>query len=241
MNRIFTLLFAASCLTAVGQVPVYVPADGLVAWYPFNGNAADESGNGNDGVGVDVEAVEDRFGHPNAAFFFSSAGCQPRVDAQIDMTSVQSEMTFSFWMSRSGDGCISPRILEILGSDGAYLQASVSDNSLSFGFDGGIGAAEPIQSNTWYHMLITIDDTGFCAFYQNGALVDSGVITPTGIPMDVSKLNGDIAIGRMNHSAWDAFRGVIDDVIVGPGSQPRRNPGVVQFRAGVTGARVCVE
>ena len=212
MKLSIAILFAAFCLTAVGQVPDYVPADGLVAWYPFNGNAADESGNGNDGVGVDVEAVEDRFGHSNAALFFSSAGCQPRVDAQIDMTSVQSEMTFSFWMSRSGDGCISPRILEILGSDGAYLQASVSDNSLSFGFDGGIGAPEPIQSNTWYHMLITIDDTGFCAFYQNGALVDSGVITPTGIPMDVSKLNGDIAIGRMNHSAWDAFRGVIDDV-----------------------------
>ena len=212
MKLQIAILFAAFCLTAVGQVPDYVPADGLVAWYPFNGNAADESGNGNDGVGVEVEAVEDRFGHSNAAFFFSSAGCQPRVDAQIDMTSVQSEMTFSFWMSRSGDGCISPRILEILGSDGAYLQASVSDNSLSFGFDGGIGAPEPIQSNTWYHMLITIDDTGFCAFYQNGALVDSGVITPTGIPMDVSKLNGDIAIGRMNHSAWDAFRGVIDDV-----------------------------
>jgi hypothetical protein len=24
---------------------------GLVAWYPFNGNANDESGNGNDGIG----------------------------------------------------------------------------------------------------------------------------------------------------------------------------------------------
>ena len=212
MNRLFTLLLAASCFTAVGQVPDYVPTDGLVAWYPFNGNAADESGNGNDGVAVDVEDSEDRFGHSNAAFFFSSAGCQPRVDAQIDMTSVQSEMTFSFWMSRSGNGCISPRVLEILGSDGAYLQASVSNNSSFFGFDGGISAPEPIQSDTWYHMLITIDETGYCAFYQNGSLVDSGLITPTGIPMDVSKLNGDIAIGRMNHSAWDAFRGIIDDV-----------------------------
>jgi hypothetical protein len=35
MNRFFTLLFAAFCLTAVGQVPDYVPLDGLVAWYPF--------------------------------------------------------------------------------------------------------------------------------------------------------------------------------------------------------------
>ena len=31
-------------LDAYAQVPAYVPADGLVAWYPFNGNAIDESG-----------------------------------------------------------------------------------------------------------------------------------------------------------------------------------------------------
>jgi hypothetical protein len=27
-----------------------IPSDGLVAWYPFNGNANDESGNGNNGT-----------------------------------------------------------------------------------------------------------------------------------------------------------------------------------------------
>ena len=32
MNRFFTLLLAASCLTAVGQVPDYVPTNGLEAW-----------------------------------------------------------------------------------------------------------------------------------------------------------------------------------------------------------------
>ena len=30
-------------------LPAYLPADGLVAWYPFNGNANDESGNGHHG------------------------------------------------------------------------------------------------------------------------------------------------------------------------------------------------
>ena len=45
MNRFFTLLLAASCLTAVGQVPDYVPTEGLVAWYPFSGSADDQSGN----------------------------------------------------------------------------------------------------------------------------------------------------------------------------------------------------
>jgi len=34
-------------ITANSQVPGYVPQNGLVGWWPFNGNANDE--NGNDG------------------------------------------------------------------------------------------------------------------------------------------------------------------------------------------------
>ena len=49
MNRLFLLLFGAVSLVAHAQVPDYVPTEGLVAWYPFNGNANDESGNGYDG------------------------------------------------------------------------------------------------------------------------------------------------------------------------------------------------
>jgi hypothetical protein len=32
------------------NVPSYVPTNGLVGWWPFNGNANDESGNGNNGT-----------------------------------------------------------------------------------------------------------------------------------------------------------------------------------------------
>ena len=44
MNRFFTLLLAASCLTAVGQVPDYVPTDGLVAWFPCDSSLLDLTG-----------------------------------------------------------------------------------------------------------------------------------------------------------------------------------------------------
>lgn len=45
MKRFFTLLLAASCLTAVGQVPDYVPTNGLVAWFDFGFGQEDQSGN----------------------------------------------------------------------------------------------------------------------------------------------------------------------------------------------------
>ena len=41
MNRFFTLLFAASCLTAVGQVPEYLVSSNPVMYFDFDGNAID--------------------------------------------------------------------------------------------------------------------------------------------------------------------------------------------------------
>jgi hypothetical protein len=43
---------------------------GLVAYYPFNGNANDESGNGNDGTVNEAVLTEDRFGQANSSYYF---------------------------------------------------------------------------------------------------------------------------------------------------------------------------
>ncbi|SPD75631.1 hypothetical protein PITCH_A700001 [uncultured Desulfobacterium sp.] len=44
---------------------------GLVAYYPFNGNANDASGNGNDGTVYGAMLTQDRFNNPNSAYFFN--------------------------------------------------------------------------------------------------------------------------------------------------------------------------
>jgi len=44
--------------------------DGLVAYYPFNGNAQDESGNGHHGTVNGATLTEDRFGSVNSAYYF---------------------------------------------------------------------------------------------------------------------------------------------------------------------------
>jgi hypothetical protein len=43
---------------------------GLVAYYPFNGNANDESANGNNGTVNGVTLAEDRFGRADRAYYF---------------------------------------------------------------------------------------------------------------------------------------------------------------------------
>jgi hypothetical protein len=45
-------------------------SDGLVAYYPFNGNANDESGNGNNGTVNGATLSADRFGQTGKAYSF---------------------------------------------------------------------------------------------------------------------------------------------------------------------------
>jgi hypothetical protein len=47
-----------------------VPSNGLVGWWPFNGNANDESGNGNNGTVNGATLTIDRFGNANQAYGF---------------------------------------------------------------------------------------------------------------------------------------------------------------------------
>ena len=50
MKHILTLaalVFATACF---GQVPDYVPADGLVAWYPLDGGGLDGTGLGEEAI-----------------------------------------------------------------------------------------------------------------------------------------------------------------------------------------------
>jgi hypothetical protein len=55
------------------QLPSYVPSNGLVGWWPFNGNANDESGNTNNGTVNGATLTTDRFGNVNKAYSFSGS------------------------------------------------------------------------------------------------------------------------------------------------------------------------
>lgn len=66
----------------------------MVSYYPFNANAADESGFGNNGTVYGATLTEDRFGNPNSAYDFDG-------DDYITMLNpgptADSSRTISFW------------------------------------------------------------------------------------------------------------------------------------------------
>jgi len=73
---IVALVFATNVF---GQnLPSYLPKNGLVGWWPFNGNANDESGNGNHGTVNGATLTTDRNGISNQAYSFK--GAPDRID-----------------------------------------------------------------------------------------------------------------------------------------------------------------
>src|ERR1044071_2539377 len=76
------------------QIPAYLPLNGLVAWFPFTGNAVDSTGNGHTGTVTGTTNAKGRYGIPNTAFRFNGtsdyiyipAGSQPEMQS-IDITS----------------------------------------------------------------------------------------------------------------------------------------------------------
>ena len=75
--------------------------NGLVAHYPFCGNANDASGNGNNGTVHGAILTEDRFGNPKSSYSFNG------VDNFIDVIpstslSPSNEVTFTAWVKPIG-------------------------------------------------------------------------------------------------------------------------------------------
>ena len=72
MNARYIILILATLFASLTSpfAKSQPPSQGLVAYYPFNGNANDESGNGNNGVVHGATLTTDRFGNANAAYDF---------------------------------------------------------------------------------------------------------------------------------------------------------------------------
>jgi hypothetical protein len=98
-KSLFSALVVGLCITAnlIAQVPNYVPTNGLVGWWPFNGNANDESGNGNDLTNNGGVFISDRNGTQNSACGLSNVGTS--LSASNVIPSLSSNLqSISYWV-----------------------------------------------------------------------------------------------------------------------------------------------
>jgi hypothetical protein len=141
------LRIAASAQTP----PSYVPTNGLVGWWPFNGNANDESGNGNNGTLNGAMLTEDRFGNANASYGFDG------VDDFI-----------SIYLNSIGNSFAENTAVTLV----AWVKTSDSDGPIialrePAVFNFNIGTLSDIVQNPGYYGVMVRDDVTCCGTGNN--------------------------------------------------------------------------
>ena len=101
---VFVLILLVSPIMAQ-NIPSYVPKDGLVGYWPFNGNANDESGNGNNGTVTGATLTADRNGKENSAYSFDGVDDYIECNSTIGNFGVN-DFTISSWVLNSKGGTI---------------------------------------------------------------------------------------------------------------------------------------
>ena len=98
--RLYNRALSSDEISALYELekPTIDLTSGLVAWYPFDGNASDMSGNGNDGTVYGATLGEDRNGEAGKAYEFDG------VDDWIKIThndsinfNTDDPFSFSLW------------------------------------------------------------------------------------------------------------------------------------------------
>jgi hypothetical protein len=183
--------------------------DGLVAFYPFNGNANDESGNGNHGIVYGATLTTDRFGNANSAYSFD--GISNHINCGHSEVLNVNHHTICAWIKTNGKGG------NILGKVKPFEYETIQFSALATWFATGSEINHPLICPTTlvdgqnYFVAMTYDGSQV-KFYINGVL-SSCAWDRTGT-VRINK--NDMAIGR--HGGGDqlgddfCFQGIIDEV-----------------------------
>lgn len=203
--RPLTLLFGCLfiCTPLLAQLPSYVPTDGLVAWYPFNGNANDESSFENHGTVVGATLTTDRFGLPNSAYNFDGTD---HIEAphQDQLNTGTGSKTWAGWGRKTSGNDHAHFLTKIIATSGPYSATNMylryAPNEWIEFSEGqsGVGSnGVAIQSNSllnqWVHLTGIKDaDNGTTRIYQNGVLISEATMQNPQLSFDNS---GPLFIG----------------------------------------------
>ena len=156
--------------------------EGLVAHYPFNGNANDESENGNHGTTHgEIQLTSDRFENDNCAYDFDGINDYIEIEDVEDFYFSNESVTFSIWVNlEDNQNLYRPFICLSGGSSGIHLAKARSgweNGSIYFQiFDGeegihilSLNGGNSLPLNQWLHIVgvINFEQSNIKLFIDN--------------------------------------------------------------------------
>jgi hypothetical protein len=195
---------------------------GIVAYYPFNSNANDESGNANHGTVNGAVLTSDRLNVTSKAYFFN--GSNSYIDiANTFFDNGAINYSISLWFN--------PEAYNANTFGGLTFVNTQPHNGMGFGFSYNGGQkiylfknSDPmtlswnifsnstvnytqINLNTWYHVVLV--KTGLTySYYVNGQIINSVNTTVNTLPFQCSIRIGAISLGK----TFETFNGKLDEV-----------------------------
>jgi hypothetical protein len=213
INFLLVLLFL-QCLTAT----TLLSQTGLIAYYPFNGNAHDETGNGYNGTVSGATLSDDRFGNPMSAYNFDGINDKIVIGKEPNFPS-WNKYAVSLWFLNDGGGDHSNGYgqkilskakfnsdfhLSVLHSDGRLIWWSVQG-----GFNSVEATNQDYRDNQWHHVVLNKNSP------SNGDIWVDGVLQNSSNTLGAVFNSEDLVIGFTTHS--DGYQqkywsGKIDDI-----------------------------
>ena len=212
-----------ACDYSCPDIPDYVPTNGLVAWFPFNGNANDESMNGHDANVDGATLSADRYGTLQSAYSFDG---NDRIFPSNPSDWPMTERTTSIWMKSDvpvsggrtlfgygGTSCGNSWLVTY-NNQGNY---PLTQNAFEVqGHCNNLPTAAPMDATeitNWHHVAIRTDPSGTTVFidglpsgssdiFINNTTPGCAVIGATPSP------SGDCVYADNNNELWE---GRLDD------------------------------
>ncbi|MGO8677108.1 MAG: LamG domain-containing protein [Limisphaerales bacterium] len=228
MKRTPLAVFGILTITAALATQVHAQSfltNGLVAYWPFTGNANDASGNGINGTIYGATLTTNQVGTPNAAYYFD--GISAYITAPLSNTVFGGDFTASMWYNAFDYADGWPTLVDADNGDGTYAftlaiigqkSGATAIGSLDASANSAPGPGNacynaytpsPAPLNTWNQAVITKAGTTVTMY------LNDQVVTNAPIGRSIPTSAQFITIGRSDvavySGAW-AFHGIIDDV-----------------------------
>jgi hypothetical protein len=171
----FTAFAVGLCLSAnvMAQVPSYVPSNGLVGYWPFNSNANDESGNGNNGTVNGATLTTDRFGNSGNSYDYNGINSFIRIPSS-DNLKLSNSFTLSFWINPILNLGIESYSLIVKGNNNSNEYSAILDNNMlsklaKQNLEYVISSNQIIQHQDWTNITYTFSNSS-AQIFINGVL-----------------------------------------------------------------------